>query len=125
VKPNEQALAARKRRRNLLALLGVLALVLLSVATFKSYRDLEVGRAREAELRGQIGASEGRIEELERRVTRLEDDPATLEELAREELLMARPGEIVIVLPAGAGGGAPPAGGGEGEVGMNRNGEEG
>lgn len=83
-------------------MVGVLALAFLSIATFKSYRDLEVGREREAELREDIRASEARVEALEERVERLREDPATVEQLAREELIMARPGEIVILLPAGA-----------------------
>lgn len=78
--------------------LGVLALVLLFAASFKGYGDLRLGRAREAQLQGEIEASEGRIEALEERVERLREDPAMLEQLAREELLMARPGEVVIVL---------------------------
>ncbi len=79
--------------------LAVLALVLLFVASFKSYGDLRLGRARAAQLQGEIEATEGRIEALEERVERLREDPAMLEQLAREELLMARPGEVVIVLP--------------------------
>ena len=79
--------------------IGVLALVLLFVASFKSYGDLRLGRGREAELRGEIEASESRIKALEEKVMRLRDDPAMLEQLAREELLMARPGEVVILLP--------------------------
>jgi cell division protein FtsB len=88
-------------------MVGILALVFLSIATFKSYRDLEMGRSREAELRQQVRASEARVETLEARVERLREDPATVEQLAREELLMARPGEVVILLPAGPPAGAP------------------
>lgn len=99
MKPDEQARLARLRRRNLLAAVGILALLALSIASFESYRDLRVGRARELDLRRQITDSERRIELLEQRVARLRDDPATIEQLAREELMMARPGEVVIVLP--------------------------
>ena len=95
---NEKALAARRRQRNLVGLIGVLALMLLSVASFKSYSDLRVGRGQEAELREQIAASEERLGALEHRLERLRRDPAMLERLAREELMMARPGEVVIVL---------------------------
>ena len=83
-----------------MAMVGILALAFLSIATFKSYRDLETGRSREAELRQQVRESEARVESLEARVERLREDPATVEKLAREELLMARPGEVVILLPA-------------------------
>ena len=88
-----------QRRRTLLATLGVLSLLALSVASFDSYRDLRTGRDRELELQRQIADSERRIELLEQRVERLRHDPATIEQLAREELMMARPGEVVIVLP--------------------------
>ena len=99
MKPDEKALAARRRQRNLVTAIGVLALVLLFVASFKSYGDLRLGRARETLLQGAIEGTEARIEALEQRVERLRHDPAMLEQLAREELMMARPGEIVIVLP--------------------------
>lgn len=99
MKPNEKALARRRRQRNLISALGVLALVLLFVASFKSYGDLRLGRAREAQLQAEITASEERIGRLEQQVQRLREDPAMLEQLAREELMMARPGEVVIVLP--------------------------
>ena len=112
--PNEQGRAARRRQRNLTAALGVLALVLLSLATFETYGDLRVGRDREAELRREIAASEARVEALEDRVTRLREDPAMIERLAREELLMARPDEIVIVLPPDE----APAGEAGGELGV-------
>lgn len=98
MKPDEKALAARKRQRNLMTAVGVLALVLLFVASFKSYGDLRLGRAREAQLKGEIEASEKRIGILDEKVERLRNDPAMLEQLAREELLMARPGEVVILL---------------------------
>ena len=66
-----------------MAALSVLALLLVSSATFKSYRDLQVGLDREGELRQQIRESESRVRELEERVTRLREDPAILEQLAR------------------------------------------
>ena len=99
MKPNEQALAARRRQRLLMGAIGVIALLLLSVASFKSYRDLRVGRGQATELSRQIADSEERIEVLEERIERLRDDPAKLEQLAREELMMARPGDVVIILP--------------------------
>jgi len=79
--------------------LGILALVVLSIASFKSYSDLRLGRSREAQLKSEIAQGDERIEALQERVRRLKEDPAMLEQLAREELMMARPGEVVIVLP--------------------------
>ena len=79
---------------------AVLFLVLvLAVAGAHSYRDLERARERRAKLEASIAATEARVEALERRIHRLKDDPLMLERLAREELGLARPGEVVIVVP--------------------------
>lgn len=77
-------------------------LVLLATAGFKSYRDLAAARAHEAALAQQIEASEARIRVLREYVRTIEDDPMTLERLAREQLGMVRPGDVVIVLPEDA-----------------------
>ncbi len=77
-------------------------LALLATAGFKSYRDLAATRAHEAELAEQIEASEARIRVLREYVRTIEDDPLTLERLAREQLGMVRPGDVVIVLPEDA-----------------------
>jgi cell division protein FtsB len=39
------------------------------------------------------------VEELVRRIERTRDDPVTWERLAREELGLVRPGDIVVMLP--------------------------
>lgn len=90
--------SARPTRRVLLG--GVLfLLVLLGLAGFKSYRDLDAVRARQSELLLELDRTEEEIVGLEARIDRLQNDPLTLERLAREELQMVRPGEVVIVLP--------------------------
>ncbi len=87
---------------------AVAALLLLLVAFgAKGYQDLKSAQARELELEARIAEKEARIAELEQRVHRLGGDPATLERLAREELWMARPADVVIVLPPEPGD-APP-----------------
>lgn len=86
--------------RSLLSV-GVAALLLLLVAAgAKGYQDLRIAQEREHELKARIALRHARINELERRVEALAKDPAALERLAREELWMARPGDVVIVLPA-------------------------
>ncbi len=77
-----------------LSLLGLLA-----VAGFKSYHDLATVRRHEAELAAEIKEAESRIETLSRQVEQLDLDPLTLERLAREDLGMVHPGDVVIVLP--------------------------
>lgn len=77
----------------------VLFLVLLGIASLKSWRDLEAARGRELRLETQIRETETRIEQLRGRIERLRADPGSLERFAREDLGMVRPGDVVIVLP--------------------------
>lgn len=78
---------------------AVFLLVLLALAGGKSYRDLTAVREREAELEAKLAATRAEIAAFERRLDRLRHDPVTLERLAREQLGMTRPGDVVIVLP--------------------------
>jgi cell division protein FtsB len=79
---------------------GLFLLALFLVAGFKTWRDLAVVERREAELETAIADTRGDIVELEGRLERIEHDPAVLERLAREELAMTYPDELVIVLPS-------------------------
>ncbi len=83
----------------------VVILLVLALAALKSYRDLQAARAHEAELQQGIRAAEQRIAGLRERAASLESDPLTLERMAREELGMIKPGDVVIILPTE---GAPP-----------------
>ncbi len=83
----------------MLGLAVVLLLGLLAIAAVKSYRELASIHAREAELEARIEKTKRTIRDLEHRIALLDDDPLTLERLAREELGMVRPGDVVIVLP--------------------------
>ncbi|MEM7048592.1 MAG: septum formation initiator family protein [Acidobacteriota bacterium] len=89
--------------RSLLIGALVLFLTLMVVAAFESYRDLTMVQAREAELQDELAATEDAILDLEERIVGLREDPAILERLAREELGMMKPGEVVILLPEDAG----------------------
>ncbi|HVS16737.1 MAG TPA: septum formation initiator family protein [Thermoanaerobaculia bacterium] len=75
-------------------------LLAIALAGARSYRDLEAARVRTAELDAEIAGAEARIVELEHRIELLRDDPVTLERLAREELGLVRPEDVVVVLPA-------------------------
>lgn len=75
--------------------------VVIAVAGVASYKDLQAARARQAKLEERVTEARGLVEVLERRVERLADDPQTLERLAREELGLVRPGDVVVVLPEG------------------------
>lgn len=86
---------------------------LLVTAGVKSYRDLAAARALEADLEQRIEQSEARIRALTDYVRMIEEDPLTLERLAREDLGMVRPGDVVVILPeppADRLAGAPPGG---------------
>jgi cell division protein FtsB len=84
-----------------------LFLALLAVAALKSYRDLASARAHQHLLERQIQQTVARSEWLRSRIDRLHHDPGMLERLAREDLGMVRPNDVVIELPDGAV--APPA----------------
>lgn len=74
-------------------------LLLLAIASFGSYRDLEAARQRQELLETKIEATAKRNEALMQRIHRLQDDPAAIERLAREQYRMMRPGDVVVVLP--------------------------
>jgi len=98
----EAAQAASVKPRPLRSLIAIAvgaALLALAAAGLKSWRDYEQVRARETALSEAIAAREKRIHALERKIESLENDPATLDSVAREELGLVRPDEVVIVLP--------------------------
>ena len=74
-------------------------LLLLAIASIGSYRDLEAARQRQEMLEMRIEATQQSNEELALRVRRLQDDPAAIERLAREQYRMMRPRDVVVVLP--------------------------
>lgn len=79
-----------------------LFLALLAIAALKSYRDLASARAHQHMLERQIQQTVARSEWLRLRIERLHHDPGMLERLAREDLGMVRPNDVVIELPDGA-----------------------
>jgi cell division protein FtsB len=85
--------------RPVLGVTALLLFALLAIAALKSSRDLETARARERWLRSQITATQAASERLRLRIDRLHHDPGMLEQLAREDLGMVRPGDVVIELP--------------------------
>ena len=85
--------------RSWLGVTVLLMLATLAAAGIKSYRDLAASHAHEADLERRVEAAKGRIEALDQRLGGLTDDPIVLERLAREELGMVYPDDVVIVLP--------------------------
>ena len=86
----------------------VLFLSLLAVAGVKSYHDLEAARQRKLTLETRIRSTQSEIARLQNRIERLRSDPGLLERLAREDLGMVRPGDVVIELPLEDVGGTTP-----------------
>ncbi|MEL7058909.1 MAG: septum formation initiator family protein [Acidobacteriota bacterium] len=77
----------------------VVFLLLLTAAGLQSWRELSLAREHEARLDAEIATTGQRIEALREEIRRVEDDPATLERLAREQLGWVRDGDLVVVLP--------------------------
>ena len=99
MKATEDAASRRKPARALLLGAAGFFLLLVLAAGWKSYRDLESSRQREAMLAARIGETEARVETLRRRIARLRDDPVALERMAREQLGLVKPGDVVVVYP--------------------------
>lgn len=85
--------------RSWLGVTVILMLAILAGAGIKSYRDLTASRAHEADLGRRVEAAEERIRLLDQRLEGITDDPIVLERVAREELGMVYPDDVVIVLP--------------------------
>lgn len=77
----------------------LLFVAVLAMAGMKSWRDLEAARQRRHLLESRIEQSQAEIARLRSRIERLHGDPGALERLAREDLGMVRPGDVVIELP--------------------------
>ncbi len=75
------------------------ALLVLAIAAVDVYRDLAQQRAKRVELELKIQQAEERIRQLEERIERMRSDPDTLERLAREELGLVRPEDLIVVFP--------------------------
>lgn len=85
--------------RGLLGVVVAVLLVPMGIAGLRTYQDLVRADERKAALAEEIARAQRDIERLERRIADLESRPATVERLARADLGMVYPGEVVIVLP--------------------------
>lgn len=85
-------------------LLGACAVVfvILVLAGYDGSRDLARLKSREAQLEARLRKTEASVSALRDRISRLRSDPYMLERVAREELGLSRPGEIVVILPRAA-----------------------
>jgi cell division protein FtsB len=105
---SERSTPPRERFPLLLGAAVVLVLVLVGAAALRSWQDLAKQRAREAAAAADIARTEAGVRRLEERIRRLKEDPFTLERLARYELGLVRPEDLVMVFPRA--GGSPVSG---------------
>jgi cell division protein FtsB len=100
---SERQTPPRERFPLLLGAAVVLVLVLVGAAALRSWQDLAQQRAREAAAAADIARTEAGVRRLEERIRRLKEDPFTLERLARYELGLVRPDDLVMVFPRAGG----------------------
>ena len=80
---------------------GLLTLAMLLLAVFNDKGVLEV-RSQVQKLNSidvEIARQEAENKQLHEEIKALRFDPSTIEKLAREELKLVKPGEIVLVTP--------------------------
>ena len=85
--------------RALVVAASIAVFAVLLLAGYDGSRDLARLKAREAQLEARLRRSAAEIAALRDRIGRLRSDPYSLERVAREQLGLTRPGEIVVVLP--------------------------
>ena len=95
----------RQRTRALVIRLGIRALfvvvgfeILMAVAGDHGLLALRASRRDRDALRAQVSSRRAENLALQRQILRLRDDPAAIEELARRELGLIKPGEIVFTI---------------------------
>jgi cell division protein FtsB len=88
-------------RRHLLKILGLALLALGVHDVFGSHGYLAMRRSQKEleQLRGEIERLNRENNELAEHVNALRTDPQTIERIAREEMGLARPGEMIFKLP--------------------------
>ena len=96
---NAPAAPRRDRFPLLVGSAVVLVLLVVGVASLRSWQDLAAQRANEAAVEEEIARTEADVRRLEERIRRLKDDPFTLERLARHELGLVRAEDLVMVFP--------------------------
>ncbi len=88
--------------RNLVKVLAVtIFLAGVAALVFGEHGLMDVRRSRRElrEVREKVQVKQEAVARLRAEVNRLESDPMALERVAREQLNLAKPGEIIILLP--------------------------
>jgi cell division protein FtsB len=101
---------ARFRRAALLALVLIaIALTVHEVFGDRGYLALRRRRQELQTLQEQVRKLQEENRKLEEQIKALKSDPKAIEQLAREQMRLARPGEIIYVLPEKEPKPAPPS----------------
>ncbi len=79
--------------------LGLFALVVHAVFGERGYLGLRSQRGVYERLKQEVRTLEEENQQLKEEIKALKSDPRAVERVAREELKMAKPGEVVITLP--------------------------
>ena len=84
-----------------LAVFGLLTVAMLLLAVFNEKGALQVhAQARKlSAIESEISRLDAENKKLAAEIQALRSDPTTIEKLAREELKLVRPGEVVLVTP--------------------------
>lgn len=96
-------------RRHLLKILGLALLAVGIHDVFGAHGYLAMRRSQQQieELRGEIERLNQENQKLAEHVNALKTDPDTIEKIAREEMGLAKPGEMIFKLPPTPAGAAP------------------
>ena len=80
---------------------GLLALAILLLTVFNDKGALQVRAQSQklAAIQSEIGAIESENKAFTEEIKALRTDPNTIERLAREQLRLVKPGEVVLVTP--------------------------
>jgi cell division protein FtsB len=84
--------------------LGVFSLLTLAVLVLAVFNDKGVLQVRSQSnklttLETEVGQLDAENKQLTKEIQALRTDPSTIERLAREELKLVKPGEVVLVTP--------------------------
>jgi cell division protein FtsL len=88
-------------RRTAMLVLALIAIVLTVHEIFGEHGYLALRRRRQElqTLQEQVKQLKEENQKLEQQIRGLKSDPKAIEKLAREQMKLARPGEIIYVLP--------------------------
>jgi len=93
--------AAAYLRRNAWRILGLALFTLLVHDVFGAHGFIAMRRTQHEieQMRQQIGKLDGENKSMTEQVSSLKTDPKAIERIAREEMGLARPGEMIYKLP--------------------------